>query len=167
MTRKFLPIAVLALLMCSVTARAELRMGANISSNSIAIGDTAIVEVNVAGLEQVNPPGIEVEEGDAAGIRAELDTGFTSRRMIVTNGVREDYVSFRFKVVGVKEGTYSLAATVAVDGETFATDAMELKVRPQTQAEKELEPTFKIVVEKSEIYVGEILPIQLGQRKSY
>ena len=54
------------------------------------------------------------------------------------------------------------SAVIVYEGKELApADAMQLQVRPQTQAEKALEPTMELIVEKDEVYVGEMLPLQV------
>ncbi|MGI9240963.1 MAG: hypothetical protein ACR2RV_09180, partial [Verrucomicrobiales bacterium] len=49
---------------------AELQMGAQLADPSISVGDSSYIVVRVAGVPSPAQPTIEVEEGDAAGIRS-------------------------------------------------------------------------------------------------
>ena len=150
----------LALLGLGVSAaEAELKMAAQLQRSSIAVGDTTIVVIQMAGTNSPPKPTIEVEEGDAAGVKASF-LGNSSQTTI-ENGRIQQFYSFQFRVTGLKQGTYKLAGTIESGGETLATDPMTLTVRPQTEAEKRMAPELELAVGKTEIYLGEMLPLRV------
>jgi len=158
-TRCCLALLALAAVFGRADARAEIEMSAHLGQPTIATGESTYIAVSIAGIKESIQPTIVVEKGEVTGVSARLlDLG----RQGLNDGNSITVVfTYRFSITGVKPGEYSLAADIKVGGETFGTEAQKLTVRPPTQAEVALEPTFSIAVGKNEIYLGEILPLQL------
>jgi hypothetical protein len=139
--------------------QAELQMGSQLAASSIAVGDSTFIVIQIAGVKSPKQPTIDVEKGDASGIRSEFQS--IGSQTFLQGGNVQKIVTYRFAIQGLKPGEYTLSAALELDGETFGTDPKTLTVRALTEAEKSLEPEFAIQIEKKEIFLGEMLPLKL------
>jgi hypothetical protein len=134
-------------------------MGAQLADPTIAVEQSSYIVVRVGGVEAPAQPTIEIEKGDPTGVRTQF---VGSGSQVFRSGNKTQQIhSFRFSVIGVKPGTYSLVAAIEHEGETFGTDPSVLTVRAMTDVEKSVAPEFTIEIEDDEIYLGEMLPLRL------
>lgn len=153
----------LALLVLGIiaSASAEVQMDTQQGKLEIAAGDVTFLVVRIVGISESIQPTITVEQGDVSGLISRPRPARVDRIPDDDQQLVEVF-TYRIDIEGVKPGSYALAASIDYDGQKFTTKAQEkITVRAPTDAEKQLEPTLSIAVEKNEIYLGELLPIQV------
>ena len=140
-------------------ASAELKMGAQMASERITVGENTYMVMYFTGADQNKQPSFELLEGDAKGLRVVLEA--PSEEQVTIEGKLSRLVTYRFHITGVKKGNYEFVAVLEHEGEEYQTDQMKLTVRPQTAAERSITPIIELSTDKKEIYIGELLPLKI------
>lgn len=146
-------------------AQTEARAFAELSARSVPLGSAASLSVTVEGVQQAQPPGIPVVEG------LEFQYQGPSQSIQVVNGAYSASVTFRYSILPIAEGRYTIPAlTVQTNGRTLTTDPVELVVsdagtsaagdsRPGAQLSDRI--FLQLQLAKDSVYVNEPVPAKL------
>jgi tetratricopeptide (TPR) repeat protein len=158
--------ACLALLLAGPVAAAEVSLEASVEQNPLIVGDSTVLTLEFSGSRNVPVPDL----GNLDGFSAQY-LG-PSTQVSIVNGQVSASVSHRFRLVAQRAGRFSLGPfRVEYEGKTYTSNRIRLRVLKQTQAStagrnlprpRGLDQLrLAVVPEKTEVYVGERIPIQI------
>jgi tetratricopeptide (TPR) repeat protein len=154
--RFFLQVVFIFLTSCGVVFGAP-EVAASLSSSTISVGESVDLEVTVGGTARANDPEIPQIEG------LEFVGAGQSSQTVFNNGNVTQRISFNYRFVARKEGTFTIPPiTVSVGGEKAETKALTVTVKPGAPAKAAGDIAFaKIELLKNKAFVGEDLGVEI------
>jgi hypothetical protein len=145
-----------AALSCALTSGAAVSIKTQLDRESIMVGEATMLNISVEGgtprtIESFPPiPGLSVQYRN------------TSQNMTSINGVTTFKRILSFVLQASQPGEFTIPSVkVNVDGDQYPTDAVRLTVTKNDVAAENRYAFLKLIVPKKEIYVGEIIPIEI------
>lgn len=160
MKRNHSSLATLAFLAATLGAaplRAELRLGSQLSPESIPEGESATYQVRVVGDDKFDPPVVKTDPS----VKVENGGASQSLQIRGLNGVRQADVVYSFILTPTKKGTFSVEAEIPIVGDALVTERSTLTVRERTPAERAREPFVRLALDRTAFYVGETVPFEV------
>ena len=141
----------------------DISVNAQLSHRVAEVGSAVQLQIEVKNGKRSNPPDVSVE-----GLNIRYDGSPQSQRVEIINGRvnQEIETTHIYQVTPKREGDFTIpAVTVQVDGQTFRTQPVALKVQKgapvAANASGEAKAFAEIEVKKKTAYVGETVPVEV------
>jgi len=154
---RFATLATLAALLGAGPLRAELRLGSQLSPESIPEGESATYLVRIVGEGKFEPPVVKTDPS----VKVENAGASQSLQIRGFNGARQADVTYSFILTPSKKGTFAVEAEIPIVGDALVTETSTLTVRERTVAEQAREPFVRLSLDRKTFYVGESIPFEV------
>lgn len=136
------------------------RITFQLSARSIGVGDQAVLAYLISGGTQ---QGIEDYPQEIHIPDLTITYAGSRRRMANINGVSDSVMEVRYTVRSEKTGTFTIPEQVfKVDGQDIKAPAVTVEVKEGPAIAEELAPTAQLSIGKTEMWKGEVIPLQVG-----
>lgn len=152
-----LPIFTALICLCAATsAGAQVQIGADLSPRSTPEGEPVEFRVRVVGTGQHGDPVVKTDPSinvTSAGAQSSFTMNF--------GGDRSSDKTYIFHLQPSKMGQFKVEAEVPITGDALLSEPFTLTVREKTAAEKAREPFLKLSTDARNIYVGQLVPVEI------
>ncbi len=131
---------------------------ATVDRNNISLGETVTLTLSFEGGSPEEDPALPAVDG----LRIEAGGG-ESTTIEIVNGAQSIKTSRSFEVTATKLGTIVIPSIkVKIDGKSYQSDPITLNVAKAAQPQADPRTSFlKLVIPKEEVYLGEVLPLEM------